>query len=61
MKEWMEKVEQLSETSSENAFRVCGTNAEEIEIFVNNESQGIRKVSKNHEPIRMNINYFIIM
>lgn len=30
MKEWMEKVEQLSETSSENAFRVCGTNAEEI-------------------------------
>ena len=56
--EWVHDWTPMDPITYEEAYIEVFSNAEEIEIFVNNESQGIRKVSKNHEPIRMNINYF---
>ena len=56
--EWVHDWTPMDPITYEEAYVEVFCNAEEVELFVNNVSQGVRKVSKNHEPIRMNINFF---
>lgn len=56
--EWVHDWTPMDPITYEEAYLEIFCNAEEVELFVNNVSQGIRKVSKDREPIRMNVNFF---
>ena len=61
MKDWMEKVEQLAEISSENAFRVCGTNVDDIFNHLLYLTM-INHVITNHEygtVLRSHLHFFL--
>ncbi|MHB9056913.1 MAG: sugar-binding domain-containing protein [Paludibacteraceae bacterium] len=56
--EWVHDWTPMDPITYEEAYLEIFCNADEVELFVNNVSQGVRKVSRDREPIRMNINFF---
>ncbi len=56
--DWVHDWTPMDPITYEEAYIEVFSNAEEVELFVNDVSQGVWKVSKNHEPIRKNINFF---
>lgn len=56
--DWVHDWTPFDPITYEEAYLEIFCNAEEVELFLNGESVGKKSVSKNREPIRMNINFF---
>lgn len=56
--DWVHDWSPMDPITYEEAHIEIFSNAEEIELFVNNESQGVFKVADDREPIKANINFF---
>ncbi|GAB6012319.1 glycoside hydrolase family 2 TIM barrel-domain containing protein [Viscerimonas tarda] len=55
--EWVHDWTAIDPVTYDEAYLAIYTNAEEVELFLNNESVGIYKRPANHAPIPVNINY----
>lgn len=56
--DWVHDWSPMDPITYEEAHIEIFSNAEEVELFVNNESQGVFKVADDREPIKANINFF---
>ncbi len=56
--DWVHDWSPFDPITYEEAHLEIFSNAEEVELLVNNDSQGVFKVSKDREPIKASINYF---